>query len=85
MIKIHKYPVSTHPVCSDNCASLLHPLRKWLDYALEPVIASQPFYFKDSLSLKQELDNIVLPPNASIITFDAASMYTNIDINNRIK
>ena len=83
-IKIHKTPVSTRPVCSD-CASLVHPLGKWLDYALQPVVADQPFYFKDSFSLKQELDKIVLPPNASIITFDAVSMYTNIDIDDSIE
>jgi hypothetical protein len=83
-IKIHKTPVSTRPVCSD-CASLVHPLGKWLDYALQPVVADQPFYFKDSFSLKQELDKIVLPPNASIITFDAVSMYTNINIDDSIE
>jgi hypothetical protein len=42
-------------------------------------------YFKESLSLKQELNNLVLPRNASLITFDAVSMYTNIDIDDCIK
>ncbi len=83
-VKIHKGPLSTRPVCSD-CASLVHPLGKWLDYTLQPVVACQPFYFKDSFSLKQEIDKLVLPPNASIITFDAIAMYTNIDINNSIE
>jgi hypothetical protein len=83
-VKIHKSPVSTCPVCSD-CASLVHPLGKWLDYALQPIVASQPFYFKDSFSLKQELHKIVLPPNASIKTFDTVSMYTNIDIDDSIE
>ena len=55
-IKIHETPLSTRPVCS-NCASLIHPLGKWLDYALQPVVADQPFYFKDSFSLKQEMDS----------------------------
>jgi hypothetical protein len=82
-IKIHKTPVSTRLVCSD-CASLIHPLGKWLDLVLQPVIASQPLYFMDSFTLKQELDKLVLPPNASIITFDAVSMYTNIDIDDSI-
>jgi hypothetical protein len=36
-IKIHKTPVSTRPVCSD-CASIIHPLGKWLDYALQPIV-----------------------------------------------
>jgi hypothetical protein len=82
-IKIHKTPVSTRLVCSD-CASLIHPLGKWLDLVLQPVIASQPLYFMDSFTLKQELDKLVCPPNASIITFDAVSMYTNIDIDDSI-
>ncbi len=34
--------------------------------------------------MKQEIDKLVLPPNASIITFDAIRMYTNIDINDSI-
>ncbi len=33
----------------------------------------------------QELDKLVLSPNASIISFNAISMYTNIDINDSIK
>jgi hypothetical protein len=81
--QIHKLPVSTHPVCYD-CTSLVHPLGKCLDYTLQPIVANQPFYFKDSFSLKQKLDKLVLPPNASIITFDAIAMYTNIDIDDSI-
>jgi hypothetical protein len=82
-IKIHKGPLSTRPVCSD-CTSLVHPLGKWLDQVLQPIVASQPFYFKDSFTLKQDIDKLNLPPNASIITFDAISMYTNIDIDDSI-
>ncbi len=81
MIKIHKPKGGTCPVCPD-CASLVHPYGKCLDYTLQSVVTSQPFYFKDSFTLKQELD---LPPNASIISFDAISMYTKIDINDSIK
>jgi hypothetical protein len=84
MVKIHKSPVSTHPVCS-NCASLVHPLGKWLDYALQPIVASQHFYFTNSFSMMQELDKILLPPNASIITFDKVSMYTIINIGDSIE
>jgi hypothetical protein len=82
--KVHKTPLSTRPVCS-GFASLFHPLGKWLNYALQPVVVDQPIYFKDSFSLKQELDKIVLPPNTSIITFDAISMYTNINIDDSIE
>ncbi len=82
-IKIHKTPISTRPVCSD-CASLVHPLGKWLNLVLQPVVTCQPSYFKGSFTFKQELDKLILPPNASVIPFNAVSMYTNIDINNSI-
>ena len=82
-IKIHKGPLSTRPVCSD-CTSLVHPLGKWLDQVLQPITASQPFYFKDSFTLKEEISKLTLPANASIITFDAVAMYTNIDIDDCI-
>jgi hypothetical protein len=82
-IKIHKGPLSTRPVCSD-CTSLVHPLGKWLDQVLQPITASQPFYFKDSFTLKEEINKLILLANASIITFDAIAMYTNIDIDDSI-
>ncbi len=34
--------------------------------------------------MKQEIDKLVLPANASLITFDAIAMYTNIDIDDSI-
>jgi hypothetical protein len=40
---------------------------------------------KDSFTLKQQLDEFDLPPNNSLITFDAMSMYTNIDIDDCIE
>ena len=78
-IKIHKTPISTRPVCSD-LASLPHSLGQWVDLALQPVVTSQPTYFKDSFALKRELNTLVIPPNASLFTYDAVSMYTNIEI-----
>ena len=77
-VKLHKTPVSTRPVCSD-CASVPHALGKWLDYQLQPIVKDQATYFKDSFALKQELDKMHLPPNACIFTYDAISMYTNIE------
>ncbi len=61
MIKICKAKGGTPLICSD-CASLVHPLRKWLDYTPQPVVTSQHSYFEDSFTLKQELDKLVLPP-----------------------
>ena len=79
LIKLHKTPVSTRPVCSD-CASLPHALGQWVDEMLQPIVTAQPTYFKNSFALKQDLDKMSLPPNrrCSLFTYDAVAMYVNI-------
>jgi hypothetical protein len=78
-IKVHKIPVSTRPVCS-NCASLPPALGQWVDEQLQPIVKGQSTYFKNSAELKKELDKLTLPPNALLFTYNAVSMYTNIDM-----
>ncbi len=78
-IKIHKTPISIGPVWSD-LASLPHSLRQWLDLVLQPLMTDQPTYFKDSFALNHELNTLVIPPNASLFTYNAVSIYTNIQI-----
>ena len=79
LIKLHKTPISTRPVCSD-CASLPHALGQWVDETLQPIVKAQPTYFKNSFELKQDLDKMVLSPNLrySLFTYDAVAMYVNI-------
>ena len=79
LAKLHKTPMSTRPVCSD-CASLPHSVGKWVDRQLQPIVKKQRTYFQDSFELKRLLENLdTLPPNACLFTYDAISMYTNID------
>ncbi|KAL7534531.1 hypothetical protein ACHAXR_005939 [Thalassiosira sp. AJA248-18] len=78
MPKLHKTPLKTRPVCSD-CASLPHALGQWVDEMLQPIVKAQPTYFKNTFALKKELNDLKLPANASLFTYDAVSMYTNID------
>jgi len=79
LAKLHKTPISTRPVCSD-CASLPHSVGKWVDRQLQPIVQDQATYFKDSFELKYLLDTLDdLPPTACLFTYDAVSMYTNID------
>ena len=79
LAKLHKTPISTRPVCSD-CASLPHSVGKWVDRQLQPIVQKQRTYFKNSFELKHLLENMdPLPPNACLFTYDAVSMYTNID------
>jgi hypothetical protein len=81
--KIHKSWMTTRPVCSD-CKGIAHPLGKWLDIPLQTIVKSQPAYFQDLFSLKLELNDLRLPPNASLFTFNAITIYTNINIVNCI-
>ena len=80
MYKLHKRPIKTRPVCSD-CASTPHALGQWVNEMLQPIAQSQPAYFKDSYALKKLLDGIILIKGKryGLSTFDAISMYTNID------
>ncbi len=78
-IKIHKTPISTRPICS-NLASLPHSLGQWVDLVLQPLVTSQPTYFKDSFTLKRKLNTLVIPAYARIFTYDAVSMYANINL-----
>lgn len=79
LAKLHKSPISTRPVCSD-CASLPHSVGKWVDRQLQPIVKTQHTYFKNSFDLKQLFDEMdLLPANACLFTYDAVSMYTNID------
>ena len=79
LAKLHKTPVSTRPVCSD-CASLPHSVGKWVDKQLQPIVKQQRTYFQDSFELKHLLDELtILPPSACLFTYDAVSMYTNIN------
>ena len=79
LAKLHKSPVSTRPVCSD-CASLPHSVGKWVDRQLQPIVRDQKTYFQDSFELKQLLNDLdTLPLNACLFTYDAISMYTNIN------
>ncbi|KAL7516908.1 hypothetical protein ACHAWF_000090, partial [Thalassiosira exigua] len=84
LYKLHKTPLKTRPVCSD-CASLPHALGQWVDEQLQPVVQQQHTYFRDTFDLKKKLDALEVPPGASLFTYDAVSMYTNIDTDDCIE
>ena len=65
LYKIHKPGLTTRPVCSD-CASTPHALGQYVDETLQPMVKTQQTYFKDSFALKNILDTLHIPPNASL-------------------
>ena len=80
MLKLHKKKISIRPVCSD-VASITHPLGKWVDTMLQPIVQTMPTFFKDSYAFKDLVDGITVPIGGRLATADAVSMYTNINTN----
>jgi len=78
LYKLHKDPVSKMPICSDR-GSLPRALGQYVDEQLQTIVQARETYIKDSFSFKSEISKLKLPPNASSFTYDAISMYTNID------
>jgi hypothetical protein len=58
---------------------------KWLDFELQALMKHLPWCSKDSQSLRDELIQLTLPPNARLFTFDAISMYTFIDLDHGLE
>jgi hypothetical protein len=78
LIKLHNTPISGRPVCLD-CCSLPHALGQWVDKTLQPIVQDQALYIKNSAEFKSEMEQLDLPINTSLFTYDAAAMYPNID------
>jgi len=78
LYKIHKTPLKTRPVVS-TCGCVSYAIAKWVDIMLQPIAKAQQSYFKDSRALKKLLDNLSIPDNVSVFSFDAVSMYSNIN------
>ena len=77
LLKVHRVLLNTRPVVF-YCGNLLHPLGQLIAEWLQPLARNQKTYFKDSFTLKKELNPQKVPSNARLFIFDATSMYTNI-------
>ncbi len=56
----------------------------YVDSVLQPIVQDQALYFKNSAELKIELENLALPANASLFTYDAIAMYPSINTNDSL-
>ena len=81
--KIHKNPWKMRPVvcCS---GTMMNSWSKWLDYWLHKLKHLIPTYIKDSQQVLDEIKTINLPPNKKLFTYDANSIYNNIDTEHAI-
>ncbi|KAL3791711.1 hypothetical protein ACHAWO_009969 [Cyclotella atomus] len=77
--KVHKNPVMLRPVVA-KCGTAIESVSKWLDCELQKLKSEIPWCIKDSESFRSEVIKLDPPPNARLVTFDAKSMYSNIDL-----
>ena len=63
-----------------KCGTAIKSISKWLDCELQKLKSEIPWCIKDSESFRSEVIKLDLPPNARLVTFDAKSMYSNIDL-----
>jgi hypothetical protein len=83
--KIHKTPWKLRPVVS-TCGSFVEAASVYIDYQLQRVVHLCPGYIKDSWELLDRLKKLPkLRSNARIVTADATSMYSNIDIDHGVE
>ncbi|KAL7502016.1 hypothetical protein ACHAXN_000326 [Cyclotella atomus] len=78
--KVHKKPMMLRPVVA-KCGTAIESLSKWLDCKLQKLKSEILWCIKDSESIRTEVITLDLPPNARLVTCDAKSMYSNIDLN----
>lgn len=83
--KIHKLPVTFRPIVSGNG----HPTEKlsiFIDFLLQPYVALNDFFLKDSTDLLKTLEPIKNLDQEKTILFslDVVSMYTNIPLDELI-
>ncbi len=83
LVKIHKNPWTLRPVVS-CCGSLLATVSTWIDFHLQKIRHNLPAFIKDSTEFQTHLKNIQIPKQTKILTCDAVSMYTNIEIDHSI-
>jgi hypothetical protein len=82
--KVHKSPVKLRPVVA-KVGTTIEGVSKWLDYKLQNLLEYLPWCVKDSQSFRDEVIKLNIPPNARLVTFDAISMYPNIDIDHALQ
>lgn len=78
--KVHKnlrHPEG-RPIISGN-GSLTEPCSQFVDYFIKPLVRDLPSFIEDTTDVLCKLREITDVSNCYMVTFDVASLYTNID------
>lgn len=82
--KIHKINTPLRPIVS-NIDSPTYNLSKFLANILKNITTKNNHYIKDSFEFKKFIDNISVPTNHKLVSFDVISLFTNIPTDLAIK
>eukprot|EP00804_Cyclotella_cryptica_P007177 CCRYP_009719-RA/>CCRYP_009719-RA protein AED:0.41 eAED:0.43 QI:0/0/0/1/0/0/2/0/276 len=78
--KVHKTPIKLRPIVA-KVGTTVESVSKWLDWILQRVMKKElPWCPQDSSTFRDRVMQVELPPTARLVTFDAVSMYSNIDL-----
>ena len=61
-----------------NCSSPLERVSELIDFYFLPVVRSQPTYLKDTGDTIRKVENIQLPNDIILASFDVVSMFTSV-------
>lgn len=79
LIKIHKSPISSRPICS-NVNYITWHASKYLDFVLKPYMVTAPSYIKNSQTLVKLLDIKKFPTTTFLLEADVENLYPSIPI-----
>uniref|UniRef100_A0A8C5Q9K2 Reverse transcriptase domain-containing protein n=1 Tax=Leptobrachium leishanense TaxID=445787 RepID=A0A8C5Q9K2_9ANUR len=84
--KVHKSVTNPpgRPIISGN-NSLTEKLSQFVDHYLHPFVEETPSYTRDTLNALQHLEDIFIPSDTTIASFDVVSLYNNIPHEQGIK
>lgn len=79
--KIHKpgFPPRGCPIVAAQF-SLFENISKYVDSLLQPFVTALSTYIRDTTDFIQKVEGILVPKEAIIVSFDVASLYTNIPL-----
>lgn len=77
--KLHKPVLVGRPICSYT-GYMLEPVSKFLHCLLLPILLEQKNHLPDSVTLLRDLQELKLPHDCFLFTFDVESLYPSIPI-----
>uniref|UniRef100_A0A8C5QCQ3 Reverse transcriptase domain-containing protein n=1 Tax=Leptobrachium leishanense TaxID=445787 RepID=A0A8C5QCQ3_9ANUR len=84
--KIHKSLINPpgRPIIAGN-NSLTEKLSQFVDHYLHPFVEEIPSYTRDTQNALQYLEDVIVPPDTTLASFDVVSLYNNIPHEQGIK